>query len=72
MDINATLLGQFVAVSAVVISILSYYLGRRKTNNPVIAGILGFLFGLIPLLGLIFVAALLFKPDAKQEDDPAL
>ncbi|MGX5914457.1 hypothetical protein ACR0ST_06940 [Aliidiomarina sp. Khilg15.8] len=72
MDISATFLGQFVAVSAVIIGILSYYLGRRKTTNPVIAGILGFLIGLIPVLGLIFVAVLLFKPDVKDEDDPAL
>lgn len=68
MEISATFLGQFVAVCAVVISILSYYLGRRKTNNPVIAGILGFLFGLIPLLGLIYVAVLLFKRDVDVDE----
>lgn len=72
MDINATFLGQFVAVCAIVISILSYYLGRRKTNNPVIAGVLGFLFGLIPLLGLIYVAVLLFKSDVAVEKDAPL
>lgn len=72
MDINATLIGQTFLAFAIVIGILSYYLGRRKTNNPVIAGILGFLIGFIPVLGFIYVAVLLFKPDVEVDKDSPL
>ncbi len=61
MNINATLLGEVIFVFAVVIGIVSYYLGQRKTEHPLVAGILGFVLSLIPPIGLIFVSVLLFK-----------
>ena len=46
-----------------VIGILSYYLGKRKTNTPKIATLIGVLLSLIPPLGLIYLAALVLKKD---------
>lgn len=63
MDINATFLGQFIFISAIVIGLVSYYLGRRKTQTPVITGLLGFVLGLVPLLGLIYLVVLVLKRD---------
>lgn len=63
LDINATLIGQFVFISAVVIGLAAYYLGRRKTQTPILAGILGFVLGLIPVLGLIYLIVLVVKND---------
>lgn len=63
MDINATFLGQFILISAIVIGLVSYYLGRRKTQAPVITGLLGFVLGLVPLLGLIYLVVLVLKRD---------
>lgn len=63
MDINATFIGQFIFISAIVIGLVSYYLGHRKTQTPVITGLLGFVLGLVPLLGLIYLMVLVLKRD---------
>lgn len=63
MDINATLLGQVILVSSVIIGLVSYYLGRRKTQTPVLAGLLGFVLGLVPILGIIYLVVLMLKKD---------
>ena len=63
MDINATFIGQFALISGLVIGIVSYYLGRRKTQTPVIAGVLGFVLGLIPIFGIIYLIVLMLKKD---------
>jgi hypothetical protein len=63
MNINATLLGEIILIAMMVIGILSYYLGKRKTNTPKIATLIGVLLSLIPPLGLIYLAALVLKKD---------
>ena len=63
MDINATFIGQFALISGLVIGIVSYFLGRRKTQTPVIAGVLGFVLGLIPIFGIIYLIVLMLKKD---------
>lgn len=63
MNIDATLYGQFVIIFALVMAALCYYLGRRKTQNPVLAGLLGAVLSLLPLFGLVYLLVLLFKKD---------
>ncbi|WP_160154183.1 hypothetical protein [Microbulbifer sp. ALW1] len=63
MNINLTVIGQFIAIFAVVIAVISYYLGRRKTETPVLAAVLGGVFSIVPVFGLIYVVFLLFKRD---------
>lgn len=63
MDINATQYGIFILISALVICVAAYYLGRRKTETPKLAAGLGFLLGLIPLLGIIYLVVLMLKQD---------
>lgn len=63
MNIDATLYGQFVIIFAFVMAALCYYLGRRKTQNPVLAGLLGAFLSLLPLFGLVYLMVLLFKKD---------
>ncbi|WP_233009645.1 glycosyltransferase 87 family protein [Rheinheimera faecalis] len=63
MNIDATLYGQFVIIFALVMAALCYYLGRRKTQNPVLAGLLGAVLSLLPLFGLVYLMVLLFKKD---------
>lgn len=43
--------------------ILSYSLGRKKTTNPKLTGMLGAVLGLFPLLGVIFLIVLVLKAD---------
>ncbi|RUO18521.1 hypothetical protein CWE08_11430 [Aliidiomarina iranensis] len=72
MDINATFAGQFLFVCGVIIGLVGYYLGRRKTQTPVLAGVLGFVLGLIPILGLIYLVVLMLKKDIFSNENPRL
>ena len=71
MNISLTLLGQIAAVSAVVGGLLSFYLGRRKSETPVLLGIIGCALSLFFPLGLVYVAVLALKPDL-QSNNPTL
>ncbi len=68
MDINATILGQFIFISMIVITGLSYYLGKRKTQNVKTTTFIGFLLSFMPPLGLIFVAVLGLKNDVSNNN----
>jgi len=68
MSINATLLGQFILLSIIIVSGLSYYLGKRKTKNVKITTFIGFLLSFIPPLGLLFIAILALKNDVSNDN----
>ncbi|MGI2124547.1 glycosyltransferase 87 family protein [Shewanella baltica] len=63
MNINATVYGQFAIVFALVMGALCYYLGRRKTQTPVLAGLLGVMLSIIPPFGLVYLVVLVLKKD---------
>ena len=63
MNINATLAGEIMFVFVLFVGALSYYLGRRKTQTPVLACLLGVLLSLIPPFGLIYLVVLMLKKD---------
>lgn len=63
MNINATVIGEFIALFALIMGAVCYYLGRRKTQTPVVAGLLGAALSIIPLFGLIYLVVLLLKKD---------
>lgn len=69
MNINATLIGEIVAISVfLVVGFLSFYLGKRKTNSPKLTALIGVLLSLIPPLGLIYLGALALKEDINQNN----
>ena len=51
MNINATLIGQLIVI------------GRRKTQSPILAGVLGAVLSIVPLFGLIYLVVLMLKND---------
>lgn len=63
MNINATFVGEFIALFALIMAAVCYYLGRRKTQTPVLAALLGFVLSIVPLFGLIYLVVLLLKKD---------
>jgi hypothetical protein len=63
LNIDATLLGQFIFIFALVMGAVCYYLGRRKTQTPVLAGLLGVVLSLIPIFGLVYLVVLVLKKD---------
>lgn len=63
MNIDATLVGEIMFVFILVMGALSYYLGRRKTQTPILAGLLGVALCIIPPFALIYLVVLILKKD---------
>ncbi|MDN7134909.1 hypothetical protein [Pseudidiomarina terrestris] len=63
MDINATLVGQTIIILAVIFAIAGFYLGKRKTETPILVSILALFSALMPPIGLIFLMVLALKKD---------
>lgn len=68
MNVNATIVGQVIILTAVVSGILSFYLGKRKTQTPILATVIGVILAFIPPLALIYLAALVLKNDINHQD----
>ncbi|AVJ55845.1 hypothetical protein C5610_05650 [Idiomarina sp. OT37-5b] len=66
MEMNATIIGQSIILFAIVMAVLGYYLGKRKTTNPVLTAVIAALSALIPPLAIIFLIVLVLKEDVKQ------
>jgi len=63
LNINATLLGEFITLFALIMGAVCYYLGRRKTQTPVLAGLLGVILSILPPFGLVYLVVLVLKKD---------
>ena len=63
MNFTLTQMGSAVFIFMVVIGLISYVLGKRKTTAPIKSALLGFVFSVIPVLGIIYVAYLAAKED---------
>ncbi|PKG73998.1 hypothetical protein CXF86_15030 [Shewanella sp. GutCb] len=48
------------------VGVLSYYLGKRKTNTPIITAVLGAVGGIFPPLGIIYLMLLTLKNDIES------
>jgi hypothetical protein len=69
LNINATLLGEIMIVFVLVVGALSYYLGRRKTQTPILTGLLGAVLSLIPPFGLVYLVVLVLKKDVSSASE---
>ena len=67
MMINATLVGQFLSVFLPITTLLSFYLGKRKTNSPILITIIGSLLAIIPPFALLYLAILSLKTNIQKE-----
>ncbi|RUO77784.1 hypothetical protein [Idiomarina seosinensis] len=66
MDLNATLIGQLIFVLAIIMAVISYYLGKRKTQTPLVTTIVGLVSAFVPPLAIIFLMALVLKNDVTE------
>lgn len=66
MNIDATLVGQLIFILAIVMAVVGFYLGKRKTQTPFLVSALGFVSALVPPLALIFLIVLVLKGDVQQ------
>lgn len=63
MDVSVNFLISAVILFMSIIGVISYMLGKRKTHQPMKSAALGFVFSVIPVLGIIYVVYLLSKDD---------
>lgn len=63
MNFNATLLGEIVFYSMLIVGALSYYLGKRKTSTPKIATLVGIALCIVPPLNIVYLISLMLKND---------
>ncbi|MDO6566075.1 hypothetical protein Q4561_03305 [Alteromonas sp. 1_MG-2023] len=68
MNINATWIGQIIFVLALLMAALGYYLGKRKTQSPILTSVVAFFTALIPPIALVFLIALVLKNDVKTSE----
>jgi len=68
MGFSTTDLGLMVLSVMVIVAVISYFLGIRKTHSPLKASALGFVFSVIPVLGIIYVIYLASKEDLIEAD----
>jgi hypothetical protein len=68
MAFSTTELGLMVLTVMVIVAVISYFLGKRKTDSPIKASALGFVFSVIPVLGVIYVVYLAAKEDLNKVD----
>lgn len=61
MNFDSVFVGQLVFVIAIVNATLCYTVGKKKTANPIMNGFIGFISGLIPPIGLVYLAVLVLK-----------
>lgn len=63
MNFTLTQMGSAVVVFMIVIGIISYIIGKKKSVTPIRAALLGTVFSVIPVLGIIYVFYLANKAD---------
>lgn len=66
MNIGATLYGQFIIIFALIMGVLCYSVARGKMKKPKVAGFLGAVLSLVPLLSVGYFLLLLFKKNQVQ------
>jgi hypothetical protein len=63
MNLTLIEMGSAVVAFMIVIGIISFIIGKKKSTTPVRAALLGTVFSVIPVLGIIYVFYLANKED---------
>lgn len=63
MNINLTLVGEIIALAAILMGFIGYYLGKRKTHSPILTAVSLAVSCIVPLVALIYLIVLINKPD---------
>ncbi|MFD2167885.1 hypothetical protein ACFSJY_16650 [Thalassotalea euphylliae] len=68
MNFNASLYGPTLLLFMLFMGAFSYYLGRKKSENPLLTMVVGTALSMIPPVGLIFIAILANRDDIDVEE----
>ncbi|NVK56355.1 MAG: hypothetical protein HWE26_12095 [Alteromonadaceae bacterium] len=68
MNIDTTLLVQVILAGMIILTFVGYYLGKKKNGKPLLTAIsLGISF-IIPIVALVYLLVLLFKPNYRETE----
>lgn len=67
MGLNATIFGQIILLLAIIMAFLGYYLGKRKTQTPILTTVVAVISAFVPPLAILFLMALLLKNDVTTD-----
>ncbi len=68
MGISPTQLMFLIVGLTTFMTIVSFYLGRRKTETPILVAVIGFFTAFIPPIAFIYLLILVFKRDIPKSD----
>jgi putative Mn2+ efflux pump MntP len=63
LNLNTTFVFQFIGALAVVMAIVGFYLGKRKTHHPFLMALLGLCSAVFPPFALVFTLVLALRKD---------
>lgn len=63
MEFTLEQLGTAIGLFMVVIGVVSYLIAKKKTQTPIKAALMGGLFSIVPILGIIYVIYLVTQED---------
>ncbi len=63
MNINATLMGQFILLLMIIVGVVAWRLARRKSEHPVLFTLICSLLCLFPPFGLLALLLVALKQD---------
>ena len=61
MNMSVTFYGEIVFYSMFIVGALSYYLGKRKTDNPKVVALIGVILCITPPLNIVYLIVLSIK-----------
>ena len=69
MELTLEQLAPVVIVFMFLMGVVSFYVGKKKTTWPIKAGLLGFVFSIIPVMGIAYVVYLYAKEDVVNNNN---
>lgn len=55
MNVTVEQIGIFIGFFMMIIGLISYVIARKKSTTPIKAGLMGGVFSIVPILGVIYV-----------------
>ena len=55
MNVTLEQMGIFIGLFMLIIGLVSYFIARKKSDTPIKAALMGGVFSIVPILGIIYV-----------------
>ncbi|MGJ8694334.1 MAG: hypothetical protein ACSHW0_17835 [Thalassotalea sp.] len=66
MEFNFVQLAELVIVFMFLVAIVSFFLAKKKSNSPIKAALMGFVFSIVPVMGIAYLIYLYSRDDITE------